>query len=65
MPHPRLLSGFGTAEAGDSQGVYLDQHRAGCGRKEGSAAGVGCEMVGRPRSFPRLLKVLLEHLSVD
>lgn len=32
---------------------------------EGSAAGVGREMVGRPRHLPRLLNVLLEHLSVD
>ena len=65
MPHPRLLSGLGTAEAGDSQGGYLDQRGAGCGRKEGSAAGVGREMVGRPRRLPRLMNVLLEHLSVD
>lgn len=45
--------------------VTLISRGAGCGRKEGSAAGVGGEMVGRPRRLPRLLNVLLEHLSVD
>ena len=35
MLHPRLLSGLGTAEAGDSQGGYFNQQGGRLGEERG------------------------------